>query len=91
MVTAGSQSWLLEHEVFDIPIAHDVTRSRVLIARNTCFIGAVELSDTVRSDAVELLASIRAGGMTPILVSGDTPGCVAESVSINSLRIAAHK
>ncbi len=78
VVIAGSQSWLLEHEVSDIPLAHDATRSRVLIARNACFVGAVELTETVRSDAVELLTSIRAGGMTPILVSGDTPGCVAE-------------
>lgn len=77
VVIAGSQSWLKEHNVSEIPMAKDATHSRVLIARNRLFVGAVELSDTVRSDAAALLSSIKAGGMTPILVSGDTPGCVA--------------
>lgn len=77
VVIAGSQSWLQEHNVFDIPEAQDTTCSRVLIARDGLFVGAVELSDTVRSDAVALLNSIKVGGMKTILVSGDTPGCVA--------------
>lgn len=88
VVIAGSLTWLQEHNVSNIPPAQDVTRSRVLIARNGLFVGAVELSDTVRSDAAALLNSIRAGGMTPILVSGDTSGCVAEVA--NQLDLAWH-
>lgn len=88
VVIAGSQTWLQEHNVPDVPVAQDATRSRVLIARNGLFVGAVELSDTVRSDAAGLLNSIKASGMTPILVSGDTSGCVAEVA--NQLDLAWH-
>jgi len=77
VVLAGSQAWLQEHNVLDVPDALDDTRSRVLLARNSEFLGAIELSDTVRRDATALLDSIRSAGMTPVLVSGDTSGCVA--------------
>ncbi len=88
VVVAGSQAWLAEHGVFDIPAPTDATRSRVLIAQNSVFLGAIELSDTLRSDAVELLDAIRSDGMTPILVSGDTIGCVSDVA--NQLDLAWH-
>lgn len=78
VVVAGSKRWLQENNVLNVPLPRDATRSRVLIARNSNFVGAIELSDSIRHDASALLNAIRVRGMKPILVSGDTQECVAE-------------
>lgn len=77
VVIAGSQAWLNEHGVHDVPMAQDATRSRVLVANNGMFIGSLELSDVIRSDANALLKSVKELGIKPVLVSGDTTGSVA--------------
>lgn len=77
VIIAGSQEWLEGQGVLEIPDAQDATSSRVLMARDGLFIGAIELSDAVRIDAAALLDAIRALGIEPILLSGDTPGSVA--------------
>jgi len=76
-VLAGSARWLEEHGVATASLAPvEPGCSRVLVALDGTAIGAIELFDTVREDAVALLQALRARGLQPVIASGDTPGAV---------------
>lgn len=77
-IVSGSYKWLVENEVSNIPLPSNTNRSRVFLARNKQYVGLIELADTLRPDAFDLLLTIKKAGMTPILASGDTEGCVKE-------------
>ncbi|MFK7889578.1 MAG: heavy metal translocating P-type ATPase [Granulosicoccus sp.] len=74
---AGSVNWLHQHGIRSVPAASDMSCTRVLIAMDDKVLGSLELSDSVRDDAMKLLAALDRPGLATLLVSGDTSGAVA--------------
>jgi Cu+-exporting ATPase len=45
----------------------------VAVARDTHLLGLIALADTLRPEAAEAVAAMRAAGLTPVLITGDNP------------------
>ncbi|MBB2504022.1 cation-translocating P-type ATPase [Amycolatopsis echigonensis] len=49
----------------------------VAVARDSRALGVIALADTLRPEAAEAVAALRAAGLTPVLVTGDNPRAAA--------------
>ncbi|MDN5686875.1 MAG: heavy metal translocating P-type ATPase [Brachybacterium sp.] len=72
-----------------IDAATDEGRSTILVARDEDAIGAINLSDVVKPDAVEAVAALHELGLQTVLLTGDAPAAaerVAGSLGIEQVR-----
>jgi heavy metal translocating P-type ATPase len=72
------------------PVAEQEAQARTVIAVATGgrAIGLIALADTVKDDAVEAIARLRAAGIEPVMITGDnerTARAVAEQVGIREV------
>ena len=69
-VEVGSAAWMRECGVSaDVPPSQ---ATRVFVAADGAFVGTIELADRLREHAREALDALRAQGVAPTLVTGDT-------------------
>jgi len=89
-VEVGNAAWMRECGVaVDAEPSH---ATRVFVAADGAFVGAIELADRVREHAREALDALRAQGVAPILVTGDARApadAVGASLSIEPAAIHA--
>lgn len=84
----GRRCFLTDRGV-DFPTAaksSDHSPTEVHVARGAQWLGTVHLSDRLRPDAADVIAALRASGVTPILLTGDRWGAaqrVARAVGIH--------
>lgn len=95
-VLVGAAAWLASHHV-DVPatlmpaLANE-EGTRVEVALDGCWIGALLLRDSVRSDAREAVAAFQLAGLHARLVTGDAVGAacaVAAAVGLDRRQIHA--
>ena len=90
-VLVGNLSLMQRHQVAGLPAntssKTDVTQ--VLVAENGQFIGSVEVADTIRPDAKQAIAALKAMGIKTLLLTGDASG-IAKAVA-TTLRIDEHE
>ncbi|MFM7134685.1 MAG: heavy metal translocating P-type ATPase [Planctomycetota bacterium] len=80
MVRVGSAAWLASEGLPSERIAGDRAeraRTEVFVAVDDRLLGAIELDDTLRTDAAATVAALRALGVEPLVASGDAPEVVA--------------
>jgi len=61
----------------------------IAVAADLAPVGVIALGDQLRTDAVEALAQLKADGLTPVLVTGDTPraaAIIAAQLGIDDVR-----
>ena len=64
-------------------------RTAVAVGKGGAMLGVIALGDEVRPDAAEAVAAMKAGGLVPVLVTGDNIGAaerVAREVGIDEVR-----
>jgi len=85
MVRVGSAAWLASEGLASEGLPSERiageraerARTEVFVAVDDRMLGAIELDDTLRSDAVATVAALRALGVEPLVASGDAPEVVA--------------
>ncbi len=88
-VWAGSEA-LVRQLGLDVPRrVADVLGSEVWVAMRQRVLGRIVVADTLKPDAREVVAELRALGLTPVLLSGDneaTARAIAQQVGIDDVR-----
>lgn len=80
-ILVGNKAFLAENRV-EVS-GHDANAngsSEILVASNGKYVGAIEIADTLRSDARDAIRALHAMGLRSILLTGDTKA-VAESIA----------
>jgi P-type E1-E2 ATPase len=80
-VIVGSLAFLIDRGVVVPDTAHSSSEhSRVLVARDRSYIGALDIADVLRTDARRAIAGLREMGMRTVLLTGDAER-IARSVA----------
>lgn len=82
-ILIGNRAWMEDNKVA-IPLETNATvgsaaASEVLVAQDGCLLGTISVADTVRPEARQAVAELKAMGIRTILLTGDTK-VVAEAV-----------
>ncbi|XGW00630.1 MAG: HAD-IC family P-type ATPase [Leptolyngbya sp. BL-A-14] len=76
-VAIGTQKWLMQHNVMveaenpNVQALLQAGKTVVYIAVNGALVGLIAVADTLRADAVETVAALKAMGLTVMLLTGD--------------------
>jgi P-type Cu+ transporter len=80
-ILVGNKAFLSENQVEVGGHNTDANRSsEILVASNGKYVGAIEIADTLRSDARDAVRALHAMGLRSILLTGDTKA-VADSIA----------
>lgn len=76
-VRVGNAAFLRESGIA-VPERHGTSATLLLVARDHEFVGTLVVADTLRAEAVQAVEAMRAMGLRPELLTGDTPQAAAE-------------
>ncbi len=79
-VVVGTSSLLADHGIGIDAVGHPSAGTRLHVGRGNRYLGALDVSDAVRPDAVAAVRALRALGLSTILLTGDRAE-VAEAVA----------
>ncbi len=91
-VLAGNRQWLAQHGVAGTPVDDGAPGTRIEVALDGKWIGALLLRDSVRADAGDALAAFAEAGLGLRLVTGDSAAAaapVAAAVGLAPARVHA--
>lgn len=72
----------IQHGVMRVVVAQDQGQTVVYVAQSgDGLLGALAFSDSLREDALEVVAQLQALGLSPMVLSGDSPAAVAAMAS----------
>lgn len=83
LVLVGRPGYLTDAGIDLAGLAAEITaleadgHTVVAVARDTRLLGVIALADTLRPEATEAVAELRAAGLTPVLVTGDNSRAAA--------------
>lgn len=94
-ILAGNEEMLTEHQIEIPDEIHSDTQAYlkkggtvIYIAGNQSLIGYFVLSDTIRKESGQMIAEIKAGGVIPVLLTGDNEnaaGTIARELQIDEV------
>jgi len=98
-ILVGSQNWLAELGISTEKLTADLRRVQnegktvLLVAEETAdgertLLGVIAVADTLKEDAIETVARIKAAGLRPLMLTGDnvrTAGVIAAAVGIEQV------
>ncbi len=77
VIHVGQLGWLADAAGVTVPVLPPTGVTRVGVARNRQFVGAIDLDDDLRPDMRQAIDALRERGIDPVILSGDANGPVA--------------